>query len=242
MTGSASFERGLTVLQSLLQGPARADDLSETLAMPLSSVYRYLKTLREAGLVTEEHGRYCANSAAWAGHSGDEAGARRLSLHARPLLERLGTVTGETTLLTVRAGSQAICLDQVTATNSPCNIFPLHQPLPIHAGASKRVLLAYSSEHLRRHVLGTRLERFTPVSPDARTLEELLMHTRRRGAAISHGEFIPGSLAVAVPVWQAGRLAGAMAVSGRRSRCDERWAELTLRELQQASAELQATL
>lgn len=241
MSTSTSFERGLAVLRELLRHPARADELSERRGMPLSSVYRYLKALREAGLVTEERGRYCATAVGWTEPPADTS-ARKLSLRARPLLEQLSTATGETALLTARAGAQAVCLAQVAATHSPCNVFPLHQPLPIHAGASKRVLLAYSSEPLRRHVLNAPLEQFTPVSPDARALEELLAHTRRRGAAVSHGEFIPGSLAVAVPVWRAEQLVGAMAVSGRQSRCDEQWAELALRELQRASAQLQATL
>ena len=230
MVGTSSFERGLAVLAALSRGgPARADQLAADLSVPLSTVYRYLKTLRDMGFVEEQDGQY------WA--AGPHGPDQDLARQARPLLERLSECTGETALLTVRSGAQAVCVDQVVA--SPGNVFPLHQPLPIHAGASKRVLLAYSSAQLRNRVLSTSLERFTPVSPDARVLRELLAHTRRYGAAISHGEFIPGSLAVAVPVLRANQLVGALTVSGRVARLAQDWADHALRELRRASADLE---
>ncbi|TCP51982.1 IclR family transcriptional regulator [Tamaricihabitans halophyticus] len=232
MTVGSSFERGLAVLAAIREdGPLRADQLAERLEIPLSTVYRYLKSLRSAGFVEEEQGRYWSA----AGTGADAELVRR----ARPLLERLGAATGETALLTVRSGLRAVCLDQAFAPAAQGNVFPLHQPLPIYAGASKRLLLAYSPQRLRDRVLGARLERFTPASPDVPRLRELLVHSRKRGVAVSHGEFIPGSLAVAVPVLRAGKLVGALTVSGRSTRCDRAWAGAALHELRRASAELE---
>src|SRR5438094_2546959 len=54
-----SFARGLRLLLTVAdRGEIRADELSSVLEMPISSVYRYLRTLSEFGFVDQRDGRY----------------------------------------------------------------------------------------------------------------------------------------------------------------------------------------
>ncbi|MFL5689843.1 MAG: helix-turn-helix domain-containing protein, partial [Chloroflexota bacterium] len=55
-TEDTSFARGLRLLLTVAdRGEARADELSSSLEMPLSTVYRYLRTLGDFGFV-DRHG------------------------------------------------------------------------------------------------------------------------------------------------------------------------------------------
>src|SRR5205814_9679750 len=54
-----SFARGLRLLLTVAdRGEVRADELSTVLEMPVSSVYRYLRTLTEFGFVDRRLGVY----------------------------------------------------------------------------------------------------------------------------------------------------------------------------------------
>src|SRR5207244_11580239 len=54
-----SFARGLRLLLTVAdRGEIRADELGTVLEMPVSSVYRYLRTLAEFGFVDHRGGRY----------------------------------------------------------------------------------------------------------------------------------------------------------------------------------------
>jgi DNA-binding IclR family transcriptional regulator len=235
MTGGTSFERGLGVLAVLVdRGPLRAEALAGTLGMPLSTAYRYLKALRAAGFVEEHDGHYRATVAPAADPDGE------LVRLARPHLERLVAVTGETALLVTRAHQHAVYLDAVAPVDRTHTEFPIGQPLPIHSGASKRVLLAFAPEPVRRRVLAAPLQRFTPTSPGRADLARLLDATRRSGTAVSHGEFIPGTHAVAAPLLRAGHLVGSLAVSGIAGRCEGDWSRRAREAVRRAAAEVES--
>ena len=54
-----SLARALGVLAIVVdRGEARADEIAEELALPVSTVYRYLRDLREAGFVVEHRLRF----------------------------------------------------------------------------------------------------------------------------------------------------------------------------------------
>ena len=54
-----SFARGLRLLLTVAdRGEVRADELSALLDTPLSTVYRYLRTLGEFGFVDRQGGRF----------------------------------------------------------------------------------------------------------------------------------------------------------------------------------------
>ena len=99
-----SLERGLRVLLAVSdRGSVRVDSLVEQVGVPASTVYRYLRTLRDLGLVEETDGWY---------QPGERLGkhrTNRLQRHsaprlAKPILRALAAETGETALITVRAG------------------------------------------------------------------------------------------------------------------------------------------
>lgn len=126
-----SFARGLRLLLTVAdRGEVRADELSELLEMPLSTVYRYLRTLGEFGFVDRQGGHFRLGPKLLIG-TGANVSAERLIRHADPMLRMLVTETGETAAVVRRAGLSSICLHQVESdaalrvTVEPGSMLPL---------------------------------------------------------------------------------------------------------------------
>jgi DNA-binding IclR family transcriptional regulator len=143
-TGGASFLRGLNVLITIAEsGEARADEIAAELGVPLSTVYRYLRALRELDLIEERDRSYVPGWRLLELAGLDVARTRLVELgHA--VLRDVTEATGETAVLTVRAGTRALCLRQVESHHPVRMAFRIGQLLPLYAGAGQRMLLAHA--------------------------------------------------------------------------------------------------
>ena len=93
---------------------------------------------------------------------------------------------------------------------------------PLYAGAPGRVLLAFAPTEILDEVLLGDLVRITAGDPRprracARASGTIVM----TGIAISHGERIEGTVAMAAPVFREDGIVGAIAVVGPAFRCDD---------------------
>lgn len=218
-TAQSSFERGLGVLTSIAEnGELSVDELAEELGIPLSTVYRYVRTLRECALIEEQAGRYVLG---WRllEFAGRHLSHSRLAEIGFAVLRDVVEGTSETAVLTVRVGAQAMCLRQVESPHAIRYAFRINQLLPLHAGAGQRMLLAHAPPEVVTRVLEAPLPRYTPRTHDRPHLLQDLEQMRRDGWATSHGELNPGAVAVAVPVFSGGEIVCSLTVAGPESRC-----------------------
>ena len=108
-----SFARGLRLLLTVAdRGEVRADELSSLLEMPLSTVYRYLRTLGEFGFVERRGGQFGLGPKLLIG-SGANVSSERLIRHADAALRMLVHETGETAIVVRRIGLSSVCLHQI---------------------------------------------------------------------------------------------------------------------------------
>ena len=238
--GGTSLERGLRVLLAVSdRGSVRVDALVGQLGLPASTVYRYLRTLRDLGLVEETDGWY---------RPGEHLGTTRrvsnstLASLAKPILRPLAAETGETALITARAGMAALCVEQVESPSHMRMAFEIGQVLPLQAGAASRVLLAYAPQDVIERALGGPLAVYTASTPDAVKLRRQLENIRATGFATSRGEFIPGAFAVAVPVFHGESVVAGLALAGPAARCTHEWQVLARPRLADAARSLSALL
>lgn len=237
----SSFGKGLAVLAWVLEHHgARADEIAGALALPISTTYRYLRTLRALEFVADSDGAFSPGSRI-PGHS-DELPAARIGTVAAPFLQHLSEATGETALLTVRHGIHAICVRQVESTQQIRLAFRLGQLLPLYAGASQRVLLAYAPETIQRSVLESDLRSFTANTPARSELPRALARIRAEGIALSRGELTPGSVSLAAPVLRGAEAICALCVAGPQGRCGSAWQTAARRELTAAARSLAQTI
>ncbi len=209
----SSFGKGLAVLGWIIDHDGvRADQIADGLDLPLSSTYRFLRTLRADGFVAETDGEFTIGPRL----SGHVAAlpVSRLAQLAMPFLEQLAEVTTETTVLTVRHGLHAICVAQVESSHQIRLAFRVGQLLPLHAGAGQRVLLAFAPEAVIRDVLASRPRPHTPNTPSRDELAHLLPKVRAARFAMSRGELTARAVALAVPVLRHDRAVGAWCVAG----------------------------
>jgi DNA-binding IclR family transcriptional regulator len=135
---------------------------------------------------------------------------------SRPILRELASLTGESTKLFVIQGRKRICLAREEGS------YPLRyavregEAFDLYAGASGKLLLAYSSEEFRDSILNQTLKRITPATfVERKSLEREFEKIRELGYATSKGEVVPEVAGIAAPVFDyTGEIAAALTVAG----------------------------
>lgn len=230
-----SFARGLRLLLAVAdRGEARADELATALEMPVSTVYRYLRTLAEFGFVDRRDGRFLLGQRLLIG-SGSTVTSERLRRHAGPILRELAERTGETAIVVRRVATSAMLLAQHQGEHRLRAVFELEEPMPLHTGAIGEVLLAHAPDGLIEEVLA--LAGWTSELKARRRLRRIVAD----GGAVGLDPDA-GLTVAAVPILAASGIVGALAVAGPDSRCDDRWAAAALGELRPAALRLAAEI
>lgn len=237
-----SFARGLRLLLTVAdRGDVRADELSALLDMPVSTAYRYLRTLADFGFVDRQGGQYRLGPKLLIG-TGANVSSERLIRHADAALRMLSHETGETAVVVRRLGLSSVCLHEVQS-EAPLRVtLEPGSMSPLYAGAPGRALLAFAPPEILDEVLGQDLLRLTDKTPTEADLRASLGTIVMTGMAVSEGELFTGSVSMAAPVFRHDGIAGAIAVLGPAFRCDDAWQARTRRLLQQASRAINAEL
>lgn len=167
---------------------------------------------------------------------GYRPGARLLTLSrvlaARDTLpEAIGPILGtlvdrfdETCYVCAFHGDVAVFTHEIQSSKPLRLVVELGRPVPLHAGAAGRAILAGLPPETAREVLGT--EPLTRVMPDTVTdvdrLLEMAEEDRRRGWTVSREERIKGGAAIAAPFFDhRGRCHGSVVFTLPMSRLEE---------------------
>ena len=229
-----SFARGLRVFLAVAdRGAVRADELSAALDTPLSTIYRYLRTLAEFGFIERAGSGYRLGPRVRI-TGGATVTSEELIRIADPVLGMLVQETGETAVIARRIGREAVCLHQVE-TSHPLRVSlaPGHA-LPIHHGAYARVLLAFAPPDVQDELL-------VDVSGGRRIRREL-DRVVRDGMARSEAEVFSGTVTLAVPVMRDDGIVAALAVLAPTERADLAWQTRAGRLLRDAATAVSSAL
>ncbi|HYM83665.1 MAG TPA: helix-turn-helix domain-containing protein, partial [Candidatus Dormibacteraeota bacterium] len=160
-----AFARGLRVLLAVAdRGEVRADDLAAALSMPVSTVYRYLRTLAAFGFVDRREGRFGLGPRLLIG-GGAVVTSERLIRAADPVLRSLADRSGETALVMRRIGLSAVCLHEVPSEQALRVGVGAGSMHSLQVGAFARVLLAFAPGEVVDEVLAA-------PSPSGEPLDE----------------------------------------------------------------------
>ena len=191
---SKTADQALLVLAEVIRrGPISAQDLSRALDLNRTACHRLLTTLHERGFIRKDASLYSV------GHVflrlAQEA-VPTLLVRARPILRELASTHGETFLLSVVDGDDAVAIDQAIGDAHPIRVaYRLGERHPLVVGASGRSLLAHLPE---QHA-----ERAAAQSTDRATLAAQLEQVRRDGYCTSHDELNANVYGVSVPILEA---------------------------------------
>jgi DNA-binding IclR family transcriptional regulator len=179
-------------------------ELAGRLALPKSTVHRILHVLTAHRYLARDPGtgrfRLGPGALELGRHAMEGLELRRI---ARPVLARLARASGETVVLAVPSddGQRAVCLARVESPLPLRIILEEGAHVPLHAGATSKILLAHMApEHVERVLAGglRRLARGTITHPAL--LRRDLARIRLRGYACSREETNEGAAGVAAPV------------------------------------------
>jgi DNA-binding IclR family transcriptional regulator len=198
--------RIVSVLEIIAENkrPPNLSSLSTQSQLPISTVSRILDSLMLHGLVEQDklHRTYSIGPRFFylASHYNTN---QQIITAARPALEWLSQESKEDTGLSMLYGAYAIIVDRVYGPQPLKIISSITEVVPLYCGAFRKVLLAYQEpDFIRRYLEETNFVRFTRDTINSKNaLKKELQSIRRKGYAVSFGEYLPDAAGVAAPVF-----------------------------------------
>jgi DNA-binding IclR family transcriptional regulator len=204
-----SLKRGLAILEVFSEDRLEwtPEELMEKLGYSRPTLYRYLKTLKEAGLLSSN-----PNAGFILGPKVVEMDfllrkSDALILNGQRHLENLVERYLCTSLLVRRYGDRILCVASESSASKPRTSYPRGRPMPLGRGAIARSLMAFLP---RRNLIPLIEQTFDDLHAIGLgdTVEEIyesLKRAKRAGYAVAYGEVTPGVVGIAAPVFDAGR-------------------------------------
>ena len=164
---------------------------------------------------------------------------------ATPVLEKLTGETGESAHFAIRSGNNIVVIARTAGSGLLQMVDRNGGQRPAHGTALGKVLLSPLNDAQIRQFLGPdRLPKFTPktiVERDALLRE--IAEVRRTGIAYDDGEFDEEIRCVAAPVFDfAGRVAGAVGISGAVWRLSLQSLQAKAEQVREAARSISAQL
>jgi len=233
----AGAERVLDVLTTVATArePLSAKRVRELAGIPLSSAYRHLTSLKDAGYIVDlgrdigyGPGPICLRIA-----QNFDRTSHVLAV-ALPEMQRLSLRTQESVGLMKSLGTEVYCVEMIESPLSLRCSYSKGRSQPLSHGASAKALLAFLPQSVQNEVC----DRLLGGSPDGRSalLRELKM-IRARGYAESEGEVDPGVWGVSAPIFSQGeRLEGSVSLMIPSTRVGNRRDELVQQTTETANS------
>lgn len=196
------------------------DDLIRYAGVPTSTCYRYIKALHTAGFLAR------------VGNGSYALGARVLELDrtmrlcdpiyiaGSPVIRRLTSETGHSTLLCILFSDSVVCVQEALGQNAPPQLFNRGQRRPLVAGASAKIILAHLPLHQLRALFAKHRKAIAAVGlgADWERFKQALKQIRQAGYAMTSGEYNPGVLSIAAPLFnRSGDVLGSLAIAASTS-------------------------
>ncbi|NLS04240.1 IclR family transcriptional regulator [Rhizobium sp. P32RR-XVIII] len=181
------------------------EELCESLGYTRSTMYRYLKTLTDAGLLSSLPG------------VGYMLGPRIVELDykirtgdvliraALPVMEELSTRFKGIALLCRRFKFEVLCVHQETGTDAIHSNYERGRMRSLLHGAASIAILAYLPDHQLKKLFSMAKDEFTSAGFGASLAEvkATLKGHRERGWVSTTGDVTPGVVGIAAPVFDA---------------------------------------
>jgi IclR family transcriptional regulator, acetate operon repressor len=223
-TPTGMAERLMAVVEAVVDagGPVGPRGLARTTGIDRSAVGRILQQLDELDVLER-------------GVDGYRPGPRLFALGrvlaamdtlpdvVRPILESLVDAFDETCYVCALHGDVAVFIHEIQSAKPLRFVVELGMPVPLHAGAAGRAILAGLPRSEASALLGPGpLEALTAATiTDVDDLLDRAAEDRRTGYSVSMEERVPGGASVAAPFFdQRGRCQGSVVFTAPLSRLD----------------------
>jgi len=217
MDGTKSLERMLQVVDVIeaSDGPVMPDELMARLKLTRSTLYRYLKILSEAGLITSFAGVGFALGPRIAELDYRMRNLDPLIIASRPVMSELVAAIPGIALLCRRYRDTVLCVHQERGATTLVSTYERGLARPLFRGAASRIILAY----LPPRVIERLHQRDKANGVSLAALKPELKEMRRRGWDLTESEVTRGVTGIAAPVFDSrGRILGSLSVTIPRTK------------------------
>ena len=243
-----SADRALAVVEFVAgKGSASFTEILEGLQLPRSSAHGLLNTLSAAGWLdhSASNRQYSLGLRAW--QVGQMyTGHQNLANVAKPVMDRLSAVLGETVQLALLDGVENVYIAISQAPNGMRLGSSVGMRLLAHAtGIGKALLSMLDQDEAQLRLNSVALPRLTDKTvTDVGALANLVADAKANGYAVDDEEYLDGCRCVAVPLTSesGGGMNAALSVTMPTARTDAGWPGSVLRPLGAAAQEIRALL
>jgi DNA-binding IclR family transcriptional regulator len=210
-----SLEKMLSLLDVFTQAAPvwSTDDLIRYSGSSRSTCYRYLKVLQDSGLITP-----VAGGAYILGPRIIELDRNvRLSdpvyTGGGPSMAKLVNKTRLNAVLCILFSDTVMCVRDFRHPDAPESMFSRGQRRPLFVGAASKVMLPYLPAHQQRTLYAKHAKGIATagLGADWEGFRKSLAQIREAGHCITQGEFSPGIVGIAAPLFNAaGHVLGSM--------------------------------
>jgi DNA-binding IclR family transcriptional regulator len=227
MYNAPVLKKGIEILRLITQAkePLGVSEMARRLSIVKSTALGILKALDEEGLVAQDSvtKKYVPGRALYE-FCREALRSMELPAVAKPFLERLVELVGETVILAVRDEDNTLRVLEVSEPKKELKItVPVGTRFPFHTGALMKVFFSLmKNEEIVRFVREHPLPSYTDRS--VTRIEDLLEqveHTREHGYATDLEEYRKGVRGVAVPVFRGPSARAAISIFGLASSMDD---------------------
>ncbi len=240
-----SLLRAIDILGLLEEnGSLSVAEISDLLAFPRSTTYKYLAVMRERRRVDYDQSLEKYKLGMKLFEFGNAVRSRlAIDRIAHPYMEELSNLLGETVGLTVLDRNDVVYVEKVEPESSETVVFLSRKVIrfPLHAGAASKILLAHlDDEKIETYLKTQKLAKYTGktiVDPDK--LRREVKAIRKAGYAFSEEEIDVGVRALAAPIFDhEGKIAAGLVVFGPTQRIDDQKKEKILKSMLECSKEI----
>jgi len=223
-----------------------AQEISRQLCIPLSTTYKYLDVLLKKGFLSKNPVTKKIFLGLTIFKMGNLVAAKIKPIDvALPYMNDLATSSEETVMLTMVNGWEALCVEKIESPRRIKLSVATGDTLPLHAGGSSKILLAYQDEAfvtaLIKNVGLVALTENTITDP-AHLKNELKL-IRERGYAYSESEVDQGATSAAAAVFDAkGRLVAGISVAGPAERINAETAQNLIQLVKENAGKISSDL
>ena len=199
-------------------GTWTVEAIARALDVSVSSAYRSVKALCAEGFLDRVTGGGYGLGPAFVEYDRLTRRADALiAAAARPMQDLLARTTqNATAVLCRRYCGTVMCVHQEHGTGPhPITVYERGVSMPLFAGATSKVVLAYLDERTRRRVHRDNLATIRGVSPEAEewtVFHNQLAAIRRQGFAFTRSEVSGGRAAIAAPIRIGGSVVAAISL------------------------------
>jgi len=225
-----AVDRALQILKSFTfeKRQMSLTEICKLSELPKTTVFRLLTALEEQGFIQKDSITQNYKLGALLFRLGSivlsDLDIKKVSL---PILEELAAKTKETLNINIVQDDERVCLVKVEGSHDLRQFIEIGKGLPLHKGASGKVLLAYLPEDRQEQILNSINE---DMGKSRKEFMAELNEIRKNGYAVSRDERVLGAAAVSAPIFDCmGNLAGGLTISGATIRfTEERVRELII--------------